>query len=177
MKLEDGLKQATEGGSSTLVGYFGGFPRKYGNCFSVLADEKYYRILNFNQENLKHLIKTGVVSYPIQISVLRDKFAVIIDPRIPDEYYSREFCSSCTPEDLLPAPQRIHQILEVQRGNRTETLMEMDGVPFKMIGVNVKAQPGIVYAPYTIEQADTIEIQCGEDFNPKEITSKYYSCI
>ena len=182
MKLEDCFKQGTEIGSITLVSYFGEFPRKYGNCFTILADGEYYRILNFNYENLQHLIKTDVVSYPIQISILRDQFAVIVDPRIPDEYYRNKFCTSCTPEDLLPVPQRIHQILEVQRGNRKEIPFEMGSLKGKMIKTNVKEQPDLIYVPYTVEPPTDFEIlyddcPAGVEFYNKAVNPDFYKEI
>jgi len=169
--MNEELIEAIAFGSVTLVGYFGNFPRKHGNCFSVKAnDEKYYRILNFNHENLTELIKRETVSFPIKISVLKERFAVIVDGRIPNEWYSRTFCENCCPRDLLPAPQRINQILDIQRGIRTETKMEMNGEVFYSIGYNIKSnQPGYIYTPYIVEQAQNIEILCDQNFNSKEI--------
>ena len=94
--------------SQTLVGSSGGFPRQFGNCFSVRAGEKEYNILNFKAENLEYLIKEKKLSWPIQIHILSDKCAVIHDSRIPHNFYSEEFCRICTPYDLLPLPQKLH---------------------------------------------------------------------
>ena len=93
--------------SQTLVGSSGEFPRQFGNCFSVRAGEEYH-ILNFKAENLEHLLNEKKLSWPIQIHILSDKYAVIHDSRIPHNFYSEEFCRICTPYDLLPLPQKLH---------------------------------------------------------------------
>lgn len=105
----------------TLVGSFGDFPRKFGNCFSVEdEDGKNYRILNFKIENIKELVRRGELSWPIKCEALGEHSAVINDGRIPDDWYMDHFCETCTPLDLLPLPQRLQQLRDIQRGNREE---------------------------------------------------------
>ena len=94
--------------TQTLVGSYGKFPRQFGNCFSVRACGKEYRILNFKVENLEHLIEKRGLSWPVQIHVLSDDCAVLHDSRIPHDFYSSEFCACCTPYDLLPLQQKLH---------------------------------------------------------------------
>lgn len=145
-------------GSVTLVEFLGDYPRESGNCFSLLTEEDaYVKILNFNHENLKKLIDDGVVSFPIIISKLSEYKAVIVDGRIPDEWYSNKFCEVCTPDDLLPLPQKIKHQLEIDRGNRVETNIEINGEKFKQITIKPKLLPG----NYTIN-IDTGKIERDE---------------
>lgn len=124
----------------TLVGYIGEFPRERGNCFSVSVEgeERDIRIVNFNYENLKKLLDDGIVEFPIKISKISSGTGVIIDGRIPDDWYSKGFCETCTPRDLLPLPQRIKHLLDIQRGRRVETEVELDGKKMTMVSINVE---------------------------------------
>ena len=89
-----------------------------GNCFSVQTDDKLeYRIVNFAYENLVELLRRGLL-WPIKIQTLTDHHAVIYDKRIPNEWYAKEFCTVCCPEQLLPMPQRLLHELEILRGER-----------------------------------------------------------
>lgn len=108
--------------SVNLVGYINTeFPMKYGNCFSVKTVQGEYRIVNFNHENLEELLRTKVVSFPITITPLGDFHAAIIaDERIPNEWYSTHFCSSCTPREYTSPVERLRQILDIKRGKRVE---------------------------------------------------------
>jgi hypothetical protein len=110
---------ATKVTEYTLVGSWGDFPRKQGNCFSVLAsDGKCYRIVNFLHENLEQLNALGIV-FPVQIRALSDGVAVIHDSRIPDEWYSSRFCEMCCPDSLLPLPQLLAHARQEACGYRT----------------------------------------------------------
>lgn len=86
--------------SSTMVGFGGEFPRKRGNCFSVGIDDNdgtIFHIVNFHAENLEELIKRGIVSWPIEISPIATWHALIVDERIPQEWYKEEkdWCTIC----------------------------------------------------------------------------------
>ena len=130
----------------TLVGSSGSFPRKFGNCFSIEAENgKNYRILNFKVENIKELIKRKVLSWPIKCESLSEHSAVINDGRIPDDWYMDRFCEVCTPIDLLPLPQRLKHLRDIQRGKRIEhengsISFEIDPVPAKELKVNWKIE-------------------------------------
>jgi hypothetical protein len=157
MNLADNIKLATDITSVTLVGYFGEFPRERGNCFSVsVDDESDYRIINFNYENLKKLIEDSVVSFPLKISSLSSGIAIIADERIPDEWYSKRFCETCTPSDLLPVPQKLKHFLDIERGIREESEIEIGGRKMKM--VSIKVEPRIVHVPWKIETRTDGEI-------------------
>ena len=150
MNIEDNIKLATDITTVTLVGYFGEFPMERGNCFSVsVDDERDYRIINFNYENLEKLIEDSVVSFPLKISKLSEGIAIIADERIPDEWYSKRFCETCTPSDLLPVPQKLKHFLDIERGVREEKEIEIDGRKMKMVSINVESK--IVYVPWKIE--------------------------
>lgn len=106
--------------SNTLVGSSGEFPRDSGNCMTVVGEDgEIYRILNFNYENLKHLISLGL-KWPIAINVIERPWAVLHDARIGDRWYSDRFCTVCTPQHILPLPQRLKQLRRCVRGQREE---------------------------------------------------------
>ena len=150
MAIGDNIKLATRITKVTLVGYFGEFPMERGNCFSVsVNDERDYRIINFNYENLEKLIEDSVVSFPLKISKLSEGIAIIADERIPDEWYSKRFCETCTPSDLLPVPQKLKHFLDIERGIRVEKEIEIDGKKMKMVSINVESKT--VHVPWKIE--------------------------
>jgi hypothetical protein len=112
---------ATAVTSQTLVGHFfdeeqGLYPS--GNCFSM-KDENgdTYKILNFGIENLDLLLEMGILEFPVKIHPLSERHAVILDERIPNRFYWSSLCSSCTPIELLPIPQRIKHELRFKRGH------------------------------------------------------------
>lgn len=92
--------------SHTLLGISGEFPIIKGNCFSVLTDEinkdtpkdPTRRILNYNFENLKELIKRGIIDFPIEITPYKQAWAYITDPRIPEEWNVYDYCRICGPK-------------------------------------------------------------------------------
>jgi|688.fasta_scaffold476078_2 hypothetical protein len=140
MNIGENVKLATNVTTVTLVGFFGEYPRERGNCFSVSVEGEDYRIINFNHENLEKLIEDKIVSFPIKISKLSDGIAIIADERIPDEWYSKIFCETCTPGDLLPLPQRLKHYLDIERGIRKETIVEINGKQMKMVSVKVESK-------------------------------------
>lgn len=111
------IQYATSIGSITLVGSFGDFPRKSGNCFSVFTKDGEHerRVLNFNYENLKECIRRGV-DWPIKIKVYGNKYAIIHDERIPPSWYDSEYCEICSPEKYWPEPQRLRKEREIEAG-------------------------------------------------------------
>lgn len=131
----------------TLVGSSGPFPRKFGNCFGVESEDgKDYKILNFKVENLEELIKRGELSWPIQCEALSERSAVINDGRIPDDWYQDHFCEVCTPHSLLPLPQRLKQLRDIQRGDRVEhpnglVTIKIKPVPSRSLKTNWKIEP------------------------------------
>ena len=156
MNIGENIKLATDVTRVTLVGYFGEYPRERGNCFSVSVDgDEDYRIINFNHENLEKLIEDKIVSFPIKISKLSDGIAIIADERIPDEWYSKRFCETCTPSDLLPIPQRLKHFLDIERGIREEKIIEIGGQKIK--AVSIKVEPRIVNIPIKITRSGDIE--------------------
>ena len=147
----DSLIKATGVGSVTLVGYLGDFPRERGNCFSVeTEDGRSLRVLNFNHENLEELLEQGVISYPIEVLPLSDRHCAIVDHRISKEWYSKRFCSTCTPADMLPPQQRIERLLDLKSGRRTEMKVSVDGKEFMMIKGPEFLPAGYVWAPYVV---------------------------
>lgn len=150
MNIADNIKLATNVTTVTLVGYFGEYPMERGNCFSVSVEgDEGYRIINFNHENLEKLIEDNIVSFPIKISKLSDGIAIIADERIPDEWYSKRFCETCTPSDLLPLPQRLKHFLDIERGIREERIFEIGGQKIKAVSIKVESK--IVNVPWKIK--------------------------
>lgn len=113
-----------EVGYQTTVGSFGEFPRDIGNCFSLHAKhadgEGEWNIVNFKIENLNELVSDRVLSWPIRLRALSYDIAVICDERIPEDWYSSDYCDCCCPRDLLPGPQRDRQLRQIMRGDRQE---------------------------------------------------------
>lgn len=158
MNIKDNIKLATSVTTVTLVGYFGDYPREKGNCFSVSVEGETQdcRIVNFNYENLDKIMKDGVISFPLKISKLADRIAIIADERIPNEWYSKRLCETCTPSDLLPVTQRLKHFLDIERGIREEREVEIDGKKMKL--VSIKVEPKIVHVPYTFKETPDDEI-------------------
>jgi hypothetical protein len=152
--------RATQVTRVTLVGFIiQDYPSPRGNCFSMEAqDGEQYRILNFNHENLEKLLEEGKVDFPLDLHKLGEGVALLADPRIPDEWYARELCTTCTPRHLLSHPQKLRKHLQIQRGERTETVVEIDGK--KMIVTTVKVEPkaGPVRVPWTIAESNNVVI-------------------
>lgn len=105
----------------TLIGTSDERPSFSGNCFSVKADDgKYYRIVNFNMENLEALIELGL-KWPIECEALADgRCAAVMDGRIGERWYSDRYCEICCPEELLPITQLQRHKRECARGARVE---------------------------------------------------------
>jgi len=102
------LKRATSIGRQTLVGYtIESYPSKRGNCFSLHAKDKEYRIVNFNVENLNYLLKNKKITFPIIILPITDRHTYIHDSRIEDNWYNNHICEICCPSHLLPLHQRL----------------------------------------------------------------------
>jgi len=116
--LQCTLQDATKVISTTLIGSSGPFPRERGNCFSVESNGIEYQIINFVYENLIHLIETKVVEWPVKIKTIMN-CAVIVDGRIPAEFYSQRICEVCTPFSLLPINQQVENWRKQLAGEMT----------------------------------------------------------
>lgn len=100
-------------------------PYERGNCFDVKgSDGEYYRIVNFNIENLETLIDNKIVNLPVKISKIAKHKAVIDDERIPYQWYSNDFCEICCPTDLLPITQRLRIKRDETAGKRETRVNE-----------------------------------------------------
>lgn len=113
--------QATSIGMQTLLGVRDQErPSSSGNCFSVFVGDvttediinrraEEYKIVNFNLENLKDLLRQGL-TWPIQCKILDGRVAILHDPRIGERWYQIRYCEVCCPESLLPITQvQIHE--------------------------------------------------------------------
>lgn len=93
-------------------------PSDWGNCFSLQTlENKNFRIVNFNLENLEALLKLGL-NYPIKISPIDEHRAIINDSRIGLRWYDDRWCTICCPEKLLPVTQQLEIAREIDRGER-----------------------------------------------------------
>lgn len=129
--------KALEVGSVTLVGVLDERPSQFGNCFTVKCDDgNWYRIVNFNHENLEALEGMGL-TWPIECTPLSDSVAVIMDGRIGERWYQDRYCEVCTPRELLPITQRQRQRHErdIARGRRVE------GNGFVTVNLDVRPSP------------------------------------
>lgn len=89
--------KATHVTRSTLLGF--------NNCFSVATVDGEYRIVNFYLETLEKILRKKSVSYPIEITPLNSKIAIISDVRLLDNATPR-YCQICCPRDFWPQEQR-----------------------------------------------------------------------
>lgn len=122
-KWSSDRKRALSVTSQTLVGIGSSeFPLRHGNCFSMVCDDgSEYRIVNFYVENLKELEKGGVIEDGVMIMPISGRHAIIMDERIPNNWYSGEYCTTCTPFDLLPDTQKMGSILSELKGETTHS--------------------------------------------------------
>jgi hypothetical protein len=136
--------------SSTLVGVAKSKPPyKNGNCFSLACGKREeYRIVNFNLENLKHLLRCGL-TWPVKISKISDRLAILHDERIPDEFYDKEYCEVCCKKDLLPVTQQSRIMRQIKRGQRIDF---DDGFFIKL---DYSKKPTLGLLPPTPVQGDT----------------------
>lgn len=164
-------KAATSITTHTLVGVGDGpYPMKHGNCFSIkCGGDKEYRVVNFNYENLVHLLKEKLIEWPITVLVFwegsagESRTAMIHDHRIPDNYYQDFFCETCCPRDYLPIPQRLRIQRDLESGRVREIeVPSMDGKG-KMI-ISTRKVNG---SPTKLKDGWTME----EDKNAPEVLS------
>lgn len=129
--MSNNLLQARSMGGETCVAFFS--PNKnIGNCFSLIASGRAYKIINFFAEELHKLLDSGL-PWPIQIKVIRDDIAVIHDIRIDNKHYATEWCESCCPKDLLPLPQQ----LAIERQDIRKKMDEESGVLYYSLKNNM----------------------------------------
>jgi len=142
-ELADQVEVCTKNGIGitfqTLVGHDrGSFPLKHGNCFSIKCDNEWeYRIVNFVVENLEEALRRGCLEYPIEILPLDKSLAVIVDSRIPDNWFTDRYCEVCCPEDLLPVNQQMRKIRA--RARVEEFIIKIDAM--EMVRHDLNKQP------------------------------------
>jgi hypothetical protein len=131
-------------GLQTLVGSFGNYPRKHGNCFSMGTDNNNsVRIVNFLVENLEYLLKKKWITYPIKLKSVSGYVAIIDDDRIPETFYRKLYCTVCCPSNLLLQEQQDERQRQIESGE----LIIRNGIEIR----KVKATTRKLNAEWTIE--------------------------
>ena len=182
-------------GAVTLVGihHVKGVPSPHGNCMSVTAsNNKWYHITNANYENLKGLIDSGIMSFPIEIESLdkdgldESHCAKIIDKRMPEEWKDKEPCNLCTPrkywsanqikreeDDITSGRLKIWKYVDSDGKERTaRSYLDTSSPTFKelALGFNVIEEIGEAYIdPSVLELPNFKEIPRGI-IEGKEVT-------
>jgi hypothetical protein len=147
-------------GYTSLVGYSWKtpFPHNSGNYFSLMIDSRSYEIANFWWEDLEHLIQTGVVTFPIMCKILDDRWAIIYDDRVPENYYS---------ETSYRAPQKYWSMKQLMARQKKQDSGELEIVPYadgsgQMETYRVKSQPRKLSGEWTLQESKP-EITLSED--------------
>ena len=163
-------------GGQTLVGYMRDiFPIiNGGNCFSLCKEDgTYIQIVNFGVENLEHLLNTKQIEWPIKVLPITEKIGVILDERVPPNYYWDRFCEVCCPFQYLPTTQKLKH----WDGQLKGTEVVHDGfITYKMNNNGKKlkgkwkvelAEPQIIFSPYIpiIEQQEMFDLLNSEITN------------
>lgn len=154
--IQDNMRIPIKFGATTLIGSFGEFPRKTGNCFSLM-DEKgeYHRVVNFNYENLKEWMhRTGQTDVDVECIPKSDHIWMIADERIPKNWYSNRFCEVCTPYRLLPYEQRKAMFARTKVSQYHDESGERRLIFSTQIG---NPQPKTLIEPWTVQISDDIE--------------------
>jgi len=142
-------------GSVTLVGVdTRKFPVSRGNCFSakIKDEEKGVKILNMNYENLNYLLKSQIISWPIQIQIFdQSHYAIIDDDRVPKNYYQERYCSVCTPERLQSKEWRDDLAKRIRSGEVKRSIIRWsDGRKGYIDKVEFKARPTPLRGKFTL---------------------------
>jgi hypothetical protein len=98
------------------------FPLNRGNYFSLVVNGKNYEICNFWYEDLEHLVKTGVVPFPIKIKILDERWAMVYDERVPADFYS---------ETSYRAPQKYWSLKQLMERQQKLDSGEIEIIPYK----------------------------------------------
>jgi len=118
-------------GMCTLLGVIETkYPMKHGNCFDLENKDKSQsiKIVNFKLENLNYLLRNNIVSYPLEVKKLSKRYGILVDKRIPKDFFDESYCEICCPRHLLLEHQQKRIQAELDSGKRTEkTIMGDDG--------------------------------------------------
>ncbi len=164
---------AVEMGSQTCVGFINrDFPMPRGNCFNigVKSGKKiaFYKVLNFNAENMTELFKRNKISWPIKIIDAGDGCCFIHDDRIPGNWYQEHICRSCAPYRLQSVQGQLERWRDLESGRRVEkngmisikieaekrtlkckwSAEAKEDLNLSNIKGKSKTNPGVIYAPY-----------------------------
>lgn len=168
------IHQATAQGMTTLVGFYGPFPRERGNCFSVYVGpiekkEDYltaqsFKIINFGAENLEHLLETKVITWPIEISQIDDTYlAKITDKRIPKEFFDAEPCRICTSKKYWTPEQRKQRADDIRSGQlvigKKFTLEDGTVMRLEKRRCNARTKPLNFTVNKSVEQTDVLDTE------------------
>lgn len=154
-------------GGQTLVGFWGDYPRERGNCFSLYNNDKSksFKVVNFNVENLEHLLATNVVRWPIKIQKLSDRHAIVKDDRIPSNYYSDNYCQVCTPLSLWPEKQLLARQAKIDSGELKIKVCD-NGMIIETVTVKAAPRPLTGWTIESEEDEDDKEVLFYADYIP-----------
>jgi hypothetical protein len=124
-EIQKWVKGKSIGGHTLLGVNTSKYPVKHGNCFDmVISRDKGVKIVNFYVENLEELIRRNEITLPVKIGMISEHCGVIMDERIPHDWYSDRFCEVCCPDRLLPITQRLRIWRDEESGKRVTTKSE-----------------------------------------------------
>lgn len=83
-------------GSVTLVGILQEKgPRRHGNCFQLTYKEKWRHVLNVRYEDYDEICRRDGLREVLVRPVLRGKFLLVVDPKIPKTWRVDHACGVC----------------------------------------------------------------------------------
>ena len=150
LQIENNMKVKIRIGGQTMLGVISnslkqGIPITGGNCFDLIDDDKSHRVVNFCVENFKYITEKLNLTY-IYVDLVEksDTLWIIKDYRIPQEWYSKEYCIVCTPIRMLPTEQRKKYLSE----HKFKKYTDESGTSWTLIkSKEPKWEAGLIYAP------------------------------
>ena len=137
------------------------FPLKGGNCFSLIdPNGKYHSVVNFKAENLEEWVRrTGQTDIDVECIPKSDKIWMIVDKRIPQDWYSDRFCEVCTPYRMLPYEQRKDMFAR----SKVNQFRGPNGERQLIFSTPIVAKTRKLSTDWTIEFSDDVAAFCSVD--------------
>lgn len=141
----------------SLVGFSetDSYPRNWGNYFFMQCEDgKSREVANFWLEDLEHLIVTNKITFPVKVKILDDKWLMIYDERIPENFYSET--SYRAPQKYWSLKQLMAHQLKLDNSENafiSSALGQIRQSPEKFW---VKTEPRKLDGTYTVEPLSDI---------------------